>query len=403
MKMRRAIRFMSNRATPKTGLAGVLLVGNYGPDRQESMARFTRMLEAGLRARGVPVEVVAPRVRLGALAGPYRGAGIPKWLGYVDKYLLFPRSLRAGLKPGWVAHVTDHSNAVYVKALRGAPNVVTCHDLLAVRGALGEVPDCPATRMGVRLQKWILRGLGRAGHIACVTRATEADVRRLLPARGEGGVSVVSLGQNHPYAPPGEAEIRRRFEAAGLAETGAYVLHVGSNLARKNKAAVLHAVAKAGPGFAGRIVFAGPPLDDEVRRRADELGLAARVVEVAGPDNALLEALYAGARALVFPSRWEGFGWPVIEAQACGCPVITADRSSLPEVAGGDIDAGGAALLCPPDDHGALARALVRLETEPGLRERVARAGAANAAIYSTAKMIDGYMAIYGRLAGARL
>ncbi len=82
------------------------------------------------------------------------------------------------------------------------------------------------------------------------------------------------------------------------------------------------------------MVFAGEALPADLHELAARLGVAARVVEIVKPSDAVLEALYNRARALVFPSRFEGFGWPVIEAQACGCPVLCSDAGSLGEVAG---------------------------------------------------------------------
>src|SRR5215212_1108299 len=123
----------------------VLLLGNYPLDQQQSMQRFSAMMLDGLTARGIEAEVVAPRPVLGNIR--LLGRFVQKWLGYIDKYVFFPRELRRRVAAGpsqSLVHICDHSNAVYVKACRPAPVVVTCHDLLAVRGGLGEDTDCPA-------------------------------------------------------------------------------------------------------------------------------------------------------------------------------------------------------------------------------------------------------------------
>jgi len=268
--------------------------------------------------------------------------------------------------------------------------VVTCHDLLAVRGALGEDTNCPAGASGRLLQRWIRRGLERAAVVACVSHTTAADARRLLPGLPGTAVRVVPNGLNYPYGGMTAAERDERLEKLGLRQ-GSYVLHVGSNLERKNKVAVLGAVAAAGAEFTGDIVFAGPPLPEPLRERARAQGLDGRVREVIKPDNATLEALYAGARALVFPSRWEGFGWPIIEAQACGCPVVCGDGSALPEVAG------EGAILCGADDHAALGRALVATG-EPERRAHLIATGRRNAAKYAAEAMVAAYLAIYREL-----
>ena len=91
-------------------------------------------------------------------------------------------------------------------------------------------------------------------------------------------------------------------------------------------------------------------------------------------DDADLAGLYAGARAFVLPSHYEGFGLPCIEAMACGVPVVAADRGALPEACG------GAAVLVDPDDPGAVAEAIARVATDDGLRERLRAAGLERAA-----------------------
>ena len=365
----------------------VLLVGNYPLDEQESMDRFTLMMAQLLREYGMECQVIKPRPKFGELLGKYAFSGFSKWLGYIDKYLWFPRELTRYAKAGWKIHITDHSNAMYARKGRG--DVVTCHDLLAVRGALGEATDCPASATGRILQKWILRGLDRADVICCDSETTARDVTRLLPHRVSSGVRTVPIALNYPYGNLSRKEGEERLVRLGFDPNLDYVLHVGSNLVRKNKQAILHAVALASGSFEGEIVFAGPALSAELRDMAERLGLTRRIIEVVKPSNEDLEALYGGARALLFPSRWEGFGWPIIEAQACGCPVVCGDQSSLPEVAG------DGAILCSPDDHKALAWAIQEV-ANPEIRAGLIQRGTRNAARFTSESMVQGYLEAYG-------
>ena len=161
-----------------------------------------------------------------------------------------------------MVHICDHSNAVYARlARRWFPVLVTCHDLLAVRGALGEDTDCPASGFGKRLQATILHGLGQASRVACVSRATQGDLIRLLgPGMAECS-EVIPLALNYDYR-----ALTREEALAGLARAGielpfgGYVLHVGSGLRRKNREALLHSVALIKDKWPGKIVFAGEPL-----------------------------------------------------------------------------------------------------------------------------------------------
>jgi Glycosyltransferase Family 4 len=156
----------------------ILLVCNYIPDKQHSMLGFGRLLESGLRRAGHQVRVAHPPFVFGRI-----GEWVPrtkKWLAYMDKLILFPLLLRGSVLQADIVHVCDHSNALYVPSARRKPYIVTCHDLLAVRGSFGEATDCPASVSGKWLQQWILGGLNRADAIACASHATLGDARRLL-------------------------------------------------------------------------------------------------------------------------------------------------------------------------------------------------------------------------------
>jgi glycosyltransferase involved in cell wall biosynthesis len=376
-------------------------VGNYSLDAQESMQRFAHVMFEGLRRGGCHVELLVPPVIFGRWANATT-RGLGKWFGYIDKYLVFPFRLRSAMKARTkatgervVAHICDHSNSVYTRWTSGVPVVVTCHDLLAVRGALGEQTDCPASFMGRQLQRWIVQGLVRASVIVSVSRATGRDVERIVgpAARGQRRC-VVHMGLNHGYRQLEASVVETRLEESSL-QRNPYILHVGSNLRRKNREGVLRIFARVAERWNGLVVFAGEPLSEEIWALAHALRIHQRVVEVSKPDTSLMEALYNGATALVFPSRFEGFGWPIIEAQASGCPVICSNAGPLPEVAG---DGG---IVCPLDNEDAFASAILRLR-ESAERELWIRRGLSNATEFTTERMIDGYLAAYDSLEVAK-
>ena len=379
--------------------APVLLVGNYPADAQESMLRFGRMLLDGLRARGREVSLLAPASRFGGRPGQPTHSGAGKWLAYADKYGEFPLTLRrrvGTLPTGAVVHVCDHSNATYAPAGASAGHrvLVTCHDMGAVRGALGEPTDCPASATGKVLQRWIRRSLGRADVIACDSTATRDDVARLVrrPDGTAPDARTVFIGLNVPYRPIDPAEADARL--AGLNVGEEFALNVGSSLRRKNRDGVLRVFSRAARGWpAGKMVFAGEALPPESRALAASLGVADRVVEIVKPSDSVLEALYNRARALLFPSRFEGFGWPVVEAQACGCPVLCSDAGSLGEVAGE-----GAFVRAAADEE-AFAGELARLVADGAARAQWAERGHRNAARFTAAAMLDHYERLYDELA----
>ncbi len=379
----------------------VLLLGNYEHDRQESMQRFGRLLAKELPRYGIATDFIRPEPYLGRLKPS--PVGLAKWLGYFDKFLIFPLLLRwkvAALRraPGGaplIVHICDHSNAFY-EAVSGAPTLVTCHDLLAVRGALGEDTDCPASRFGRLFQQLILRGLRRADFVVCDSAATRDDLLQLAGASMVARSGVVLLAQNHPYRCLSEAEVGPLLASVPEFDPAVpFLLSVGLNLRRKNRAGVLRILARLQEQWPGQVVFAGEPLDPETMELARSLGVAGRVVQVRKPSNAVLEALYSKAFALLYPSKCEGFGWPIIEAQACGCPVVCSDRTSVPEVAG------EGALVCPLEDEAAFAEALLSLR-DPDVRDRVVACGTKNLERFRLETMLDRYCDFYLRLAAVQ-
>ena len=368
----------------------ILLIANYLPDGQQSMQRYAALLRDGLTKAGHEARVLLPSVHVGKLAqGP---SGI-KWLGYVDKLLLFPRELRKALEWAQVVHICDHSNAIYTKYVGNLPCLVTCHDMLAIRSALGEIPDYGTRWSGRRLQRMIFRGLTRARHIVCVSDATRADVLRLLPA-GDREVNRIYNGLNYAWSPMAAEEAVKRLDNLGLPADQPFIVHVGGNQWYKNRLGVLKIFAL----FRRRactsnvaLVMAGKPWTEEMHEFAQSSDFKESMLELTNVDEEDLRALYSRAEALLFPSLAEGFGWPIAEAQSCGCPVVTSNQAPMTEV-GGD-----AAVYIDPLDHAAAAAALANVI---GSRSAIRAACDRNAARFSTVAMIDAYIGLYASIAG---
>ncbi len=383
----------------------LLLVGNYAPDRQFSMRLFCDTLHDGLAARGAAVERILPAPRLGRWRGA-RGE-LAKWLGHADKFLLFPRALRSRVRElraahgdALLVHICDHSNAMYVRETLGVRHLVTCHDLMAVRLALGDLPGPRVRFTGRRLQRMVRRGLEAARHVACDSRCTLTDLQRVC-RRPESGSSVIHAQLNYPYArlPAGEA---RALLGPRLPDDGRpLVLHVGNNSWYKNRDGVLRifrtASALASGAGAGRprLVLLGPELSASQRDFVAQHGLTKDVTALSGQDTATLQAFYSLADVFLFPSLYEGFGWPPLEAQACGCPVVASTGGSLAEVLG------DSALTTPADDEAALAGHVQTLLAQPTLRDEFVAKGRANVARFAPPRMIDDYQALYSQLLAA--
>jgi glycosyltransferase involved in cell wall biosynthesis len=280
---------------------------------------------------------------------------------------------------------------------------VTCHDLLAVRSALGEIPQNPTRWSGRILQKLVLRGLATARVIACDSEATHRDVLRLVNGAG-GRSSVLQIGLNARFHPVPGDEARRRVLAL-MGERGKstpgfarFVLHVGDDSWYKNRQGVVEIFSQLHRSSEQPdlwLVMVGKPLDAGLKKRIQEAGIRDRVLELSGVPHEDLCAIYSAAEMLLFPSLQEGFGWPVIEAQACGCRVVTTNRPPMNDV-GGDA----AAYLDPEDISASLDVVLNVLYEDGGQRQARVGRGLANAAKHSTGAMLAGYLALYERVVG---
>ncbi|HRF47991.1 MAG TPA: glycosyltransferase family 1 protein [Anaerolineales bacterium] len=248
------------------------------------------------------------------------------------------------------------------------PGVVTIHDI-----GYRFFPQAHPARQR-RYLEWSTRhSAGIARRILADSQATLRDLERAYRVP-PGRIEVVYPGRDETLQRVDPAEVRARH---GL--TRPYLLHVGTVQPRKNLVRLIEAHARARvrrPEL--ELVLAGAPgwLSDPILQAARTAGV--RVLgAVAGSD---LPGLYSGAEAFVFPSLYEGFGFPVLEAQACGTPVICSQTSSLSEVAG------EGALLIDPQDTPALAAAIEDVLGRPEVRARLTEAGAANVLRFSWAE-----------------
>lgn len=371
----------------------IVLVGNYRKDKQESMERFALMMENGIRSAGHTVEVWRPTQLFGYFLSATTG-GIKKWIGYVDKWIMFPLVLRIKSMFGssdTYYHICDHSNSFYLRHLPKKYTSITCHDVLAIRGALGHADAyCPASRSGKIMQNWILSNLLTAQKIACVSHLTLKHLTDLAVERGVKPAKwiVIHNAFNNDFHPADKAESSALLRDVGLNTDEQYIFHVGSSHQRKNRRMLVDMVHALGDRYKGKIVYAGFDIEPSLYDYAEKLGLKDRLVGIRKPAHKILNALYSSCYAFVFPSFSEGFGWPVIEAQACGAPVLASSIEPMPEVSG------GAAVHADPHNPEDFATQFIRLSDSTN-RDDLIKHGFINVKRFSPDKIIDAYLSMY--------
>lgn len=350
------------------------------------MIRSAELFQSGLEEAGVKVVVIFPHPFFGSLL---RRGFLQKWLGYLDKFVIFPFLLLWKAFDCDVIHIVDHSNAMYRFWVRFRTVIVTCNDLLAVRSALGEIRENPTGFSGRLLQKWILAGLRRADFLVAISDATLNDVYRIVQIEKDRCARI--------YLPLGPAffeEMRNNDQKSGVRNSessprksgDSYILHIGGDAWYKNRSGVvrIHSALRSKMGSSTpRLVMIGPRMEAALE------GIEF-VQDVS--DLEIIE-LYRNARLLLFPSIAEGFGWPILEALACGCPVVATGIPPLTE-AGGDA----AVYLSDPENIESAAETVYRtLQVGPVEREVLQGKGFAHARQFSVANMIEQYLRLYQR------
>ena len=274
------------------------------------------------------------------------------------------RRLLSGVPPGEVFHALNQR-----VERAGRRTVATFHDLFAITG------DYSSPEFRARFAAQARQAAEACDRIVAVSQFTALQLQEVLGVE-RSRIRVVPHGVKIPTPPAAPREN--------------LVLFVGAIQRRKNIAGLVKAFERL-PG-SWRLALAGSAegYGAEAELRAVENSPRRADIDVLGyVTDAQRDALYARARIFAFPSRDEGFGMPVLEAMAHGVPVVTSDRSALPEVAG------DAALLASPEDTDAIADAMLRLATNAALRENLSQRGLARAREFSWESAVVRTWAVY--------
>ena len=364
----------------------ILLIGNYSPDSIISMDKFADMLINNLTNIGHEVRVIRPE--------PYFNCWqklpniLRKWLAYIDKLILFPPRLIQELSWADVVHICDHGNAVYINYLQTSPHIVTCHDLFAIRAGLGEFPEFQTGWTGKKLQQMIMKGLNQTQKVVCVSEETKNHLLR-LSTLDQKAVSVIPMGLNYPYSPMKACAAKQHLEALGIPVNCSFILHVGANHWYKNRLGVLSIFQQLilnSQTSEFYLVMVGKAMTNEMHQFIKQHQLEQRIIELVEINNEDLRALYSSAIALLFPSLYEGFGWPIVEAQACGCPVFTSNRAPMNDIGG------EAAIYIEPNNPQAAATKIINYLSD---LENLKLKSIINAQRFSTKIMIYQYLKLY--------
>jgi glycosyltransferase involved in cell wall biosynthesis len=307
----------------------------------------------------------------------------PDWFARIWHRARLPLPVEAFTGGVDLYHATDFTLPPTLPQTR---TLLTVHDLSFVR-----VPETSSPRLKAYLDVVVPRSARRANHIIADSQATKDDLIDLYGIANDK-VTVILSGVDARFRRVDySANVRAKYSISDAP----YIFAIGTVQPRKNYARLIEALARLrAEGQNVMLVIAGGKgwLDDPIYQTLDALQLRNYVRFIGFADDADLPALYSEALCLAFPSLYEGFGLPILEAMACGTPVITSKVSSMPEAAG------DAALLIDPHDVDALTDALRRVISDSTLREDLVQRGYTQAARFTWDAAARKLLAVYDDL-----
>jgi len=302
-------------------------------------------------------------------------------------------SLPAAIKAGGL----DVFISPYVKMpfAAGCPVVLIINDLIPLRLPARDSGSTPVKNVYFRLAAEA--AVKRAAAIISISEFTKNEAVRVLGA-AEEKIEVVRLGLEPRFRPTrgGAGTLEKSL---GLA-AGEYILYVGQFRTTKNTAALIRAYSALGEELKDkyRLVLGGGESGEYERLRAlaNSLGLAERVLFTGYVSDEELPSLLSNCAVFVYPSLYEGFGYPPLEAMACGAPVISSGAASLKEISG------EAAMLVDPPSADKIAEAMTAMLSTPGLADSYAEKGVEHARAFTVESMSKGFMRVAEKAAGSR-
>ncbi len=306
-----------------------------------------------------------------------------RWLARLWYRLRLPLPIENWTGPLALFHATDF---VLPPLKRGTGAIVTIHDLSFVRE-----PETVMPGMLAHLNRWVPRSVERAEHVIAVSETTRQDLIELYQTPPEKITTLyhgVAAEFKPVKVPEKLAAVRQKY---GLGKRP-FVLSLGTIQPRKNYRRLIEAFAQLDPAFS--LVIGGGKgwRDEAIFAQVTRLGLEQRVHFPGFIADADLPALYSAATLFALPSLYEGFGLPLLEAMACGTPVISSNQSSLPEVVG------SAGLLVNPREVTAIAEAMSKVLTDADLHQQLSQAGLKQATKFSWDKTASRLLSLYRRV-----
>jgi glycosyltransferase involved in cell wall biosynthesis len=361
----------------------VALLHNYRDEQQPSMRLYADRLGSALVRRGVSVSRVQPPAVVPE-SWRTRSQIWSKLDAYAGRFAVYPRLVRK--LNADVIHVVDHGQGYLVSSLDARRTLVTCHDVILLALANGRIGSAAIPLIALQLFRISLELVKFAAAIVADSGQTKKDLINLVgidPAK----IQVIHPGLNQTFGRnPESGQLLRDRMGIGA---GLVMLQIGRAFYKNIPGVIriLHRLRKEGLDV--RMARVGRALAGADRALADRLEVTSSVIELGAVPDEEMPALYNAVDLLLFPSLYEGFGWPPLEAMASGTPVVCSRAGSLDEVVG------DAALTADPEDLDALTWHSAGALTDRRVRSTLIERGLINAARFNWDRTAERMVAAY--------
>ena len=294
------------------------------------------MLAKGMARRGHEVEVWYPSELFAKLS---KSSFFIKYLGYIDQLLIFPfqAKLKLNRKDEALHVLTDHALGPWMSFIKQRKHVVHCHDFIAQKAAVNKIEDFKIGKLGRYYQNLIKKGYSKAQNFISVSQTTQNDLHGFKPDTFKSS-QVVYNGLNQNFKPSVSIiESRKQLEQKlNSSLSNGFLFHIGNNEWYKNRTGVikLYDYWRNKNKHFKPLIMVGPKPTKDLLALKEASGFSNDILFLDDVDDGLVKDLYSAATLLIFPSYTEGFGWPIAEAMASGCPVITTAEAPMTEVGG---------------------------------------------------------------------
>ena len=305
--------------------------------QSQSMPRYAKMLLDYFKSKEYKIDAWSPKPFFYKVGF---SSFTRKWFGYVDQYLVFPIVVWFRLmkcEAGTLFVFADQALGPWVPLVANRKHVVHCHDFLALRSALGELPENPTSKTGNWYQAFIRAGFSKGRNFISVSKQTEKELRLYYKGTSLEKLAVIYNGLNQPYVCLNKNDARKKMEEyLSCSFPKGYILHVGGNDWYKNRIGVveIYVTWRNRYGIDVPLVLLGNAPNDAIMKKIELSSYSSSIHVLKNPPSEMLNIAYSGSNVLLFPSLAEGFGWPIAEAMASGTLILTTNEAPMTEVGG---------------------------------------------------------------------